>query len=207
MAQRELEELSRQPEAECEAMAVPEALARRREEEGAERAAELSRRLADATAEARTANAALKVGNGAGRWGLHQGGPMGGVCEHALWEAREQQGVAAEEAFAEGLSSAEASARAQRTEQLEAAARLQEVQGRCATLELAAERERKGWEGLQGEVDDAKQMHAACEGELARAREQRETMIRAFYFKHYESHRASNKLARHSDCVLNNKKQ
>ena len=107
----------------------------------------------------------------------------------------------------EGLSSAEASARAQRTEQLEAAARLQEVQGRCATLELAAERERKGWEGLQGEVDDAKQMHAACEGELARAREQRAAMIRAFYFKHYESHRASKKLARHSDCVLNNKKQ
>ena len=135
------------------------------------------------------------------------GGPMGGVCEHALWKAREQKGVAAEEAFAEGLSSAEASARAQRTEQLEAAARLQEVQGRCATLEPAAERERKGWEGLQGEVDDAKQMHAACEGELARAWEQRETMIRAFYLKHYESHRASKKLARHSDCVLNNKKQ
>ena len=67
VAQRELEELSRQPEAECEAMAVPEALAQRREEEGAERAAELSCRLADATAEARTANAALKVGNGG--WG------------------------------------------------------------------------------------------------------------------------------------------
>ena len=187
---------------------MPEALARRREEDGAERAAELSRGLADVTAEAMTANAALKVGNGAGRWGLHQGGPMGDVCEHApLWQAREQKGVAAEEAFAEGLSSAEASARAQRTEQLEAAARLQEVQGRCATLELAAERERKGWEGLQGEVDDAKQMHAACEGELARAWEQRETMIRACYFKHYESHRASKKLARHSDCVLNNEKQ
>ena len=58
------------------------------------------------------------------------------------------------------------------------------------TLELAAEGERTGWEGLQGEVDDAEQVRAPCEGELARARE---TMIRAFFVTHYERQRTSKK--------------